>query len=100
MNGIIPNIPVGDISKDDFFLGNPIINSSAVIRKNLCYWRSELDGIVEDYDLWLTLRKKNKKFYNFVNVLVKHRIHQTSAFNSGGKNNTMVKDLLTWHREI
>ena len=99
MNGIIPEIPIGDISGFDFFSVNPVINSSAVIRKNLCYWRKEVDG-VEDYDLWLTLRKKNKKFYNFVNVLVKHRIHQTSAFNSGGKNNTMVKDLLTWHREI
>jgi hypothetical protein len=98
MNGIVPNIPVGDISQYNFFLGNPIINSSAIIRKPLCYWRSEVDG-VEDYDLWLNLRKKNMKFYNLGEILVKHRLHQTSAFNSGGKNNNMVEDLLQWHHK-
>ena len=82
--GIVPQIPTGDISDYDFSLVNPIINSSSVIRKELCYWN---ENGIEDYDLWLRLRKQNKKFFNFKEILVKHRIHNTSAFNSKGNNN-------------
>ena len=79
MNGIVPKIPLGDISNQDFRLVNPIINSSCIIRKELCYWGE--DG-VEDYELWARLRILNKKFYNFTEILVKHRIHPSSAFNT------------------
>ena len=94
--GIVPKIPIGDISNFDFSLVNPIINSSSIIKKSLCNWREMCDG-VEDYDLWLTLRKQNKKFYNHKQILVKHRIHSASAFNSKG-NNLKVSDLLLIHR--
>ena len=90
--GIVPCIPVGDISDFDFTLVNPIINSSALIRKNLCYWNPAWDGI-EDYDFWLRLRKQGNKFYNYNEILVKHRIHQASAFNAKGNHNR-VEDLL------
>jgi glycosyltransferase involved in cell wall biosynthesis len=93
--GVIPDIPVGDISKFNFSLVNPIINSSSIIRKELCYWNSNWDGI-EDYDLWLRLRKQNKKFYNFKEILVKHRIHNSSAFNAKGNDNK-VDNLLISH---
>lgn len=88
--GIIPSIPIGDISNFDFTLVNPIINSSALIRRKLCHWN---ENGIEDYDLWLKLRKKSCKFYNFYEVLVKHRIHNASAFNSKGNHNK-VADLL------
>jgi len=91
-NGIVPRIPEEDISDFDFKLVNPIINSSAIIRKELCYWDSSYDGI-EDYDLWLRLRKANSSFYNLRQILVKHRIHHSSAFNSKG-NHLMVAELL------
>ena len=93
--GIVPQIPVGDISKYDFYIVNPLINSSTLIRKELCYWNKVWDG-VEDYDMWLRLRKQNKKFYNFKEILVKHRIHNPSAFNSKG-NDTKVDNLLISH---
>lgn len=80
MNGIVPKIPLGDISNQDFKIVNPIINSSCIIRKELCDWGKE-DGL-EDYKLWINLRKLNKKFYNFSEILVKHRIHPSSAFNT------------------
>jgi teichuronic acid biosynthesis glycosyltransferase TuaG len=95
LNGITPNIPFGDISKYNFAHVNPIINSSSLIKKDLCYWNSVWDG-VEDYDIWLRLRKQNKKFYNFKEILVKHRIHKTSAFNSKGNDNK-VDSLLVNH---
>lgn len=87
-----PNLPVGDFSNFNFKLFNPIINSSSVIRKELCYWNNSIDG-VEDYDLWLKLKRDNKKFYNCSDILVKHRLHEGSAFNSNG-NSLMVQDLL------
>jgi len=92
-NNIVPPIPVGDISNFDFKIVNPIINSSSIIRKELCYWNCIWDGI-EDYDLWLRLRKQNCKFFNCEAILIKHRIHQASAFNSKGNNNK-VEHLLS-----
>ena len=38
-----PAIPVGDISQVDFFIFNPIINSSSVIKKDLCWWDGSLN---------------------------------------------------------
>ena len=91
--GIVPYIPVGDISNYDFSSVNPIINSSSVIRKELCHWN---ENGIEDYDLWLKLRNQNKKFFNFKEILVKHRIHTASAFNSKGNDNK-VDSLLVSH---
>ena len=92
--GIVPTIPLCDISEYDFFKGNPIINSSAIIRKSLCCWN---ENGIEDYDLWLKLRAQNKRFYNCFEILVKHRLHPASAFNSKG-NEKLVDTLLNSHR--
>ena len=91
-----PTIPLGDISSRDFFQANPVINSSSIVKKDLCHWVSRWDG-VEDYDLWLRLRKGGRRFYNVVDVLVRHRIHQSSAFNAQGNGNK-VPDLLAQHK--
>ena len=91
-NGIVPNIPIGDISNFDFRIVNPIINSSSIIKKGLCYWNPKLDCL-EDYDLWLRLRKIGKTFFNCHEILVRHRIHSSSAFNANGNINK-VNDLL------
>ena len=91
--GIVPFIPTEDISNFDFSTVNPIINSSCIIRKELCYWN---ENGVEDYDLWLRLRRLDKKFYNCKEILVKHRIHTASAFNAKGNDNK-VDDLLVSH---
>ena len=90
----IPNIPLGNITAHNFnFLQfNPVINSSVLLKKELCYWDEKWDG-VEDYHLWLKLWRQSKKFYNVEGVQVMHRIHRASAFNASG-NNLKVKDLL------
>ena len=88
------DIPTNDISNFDFTKTNPIINSSSVIRKELCFW---VENGIEDYELWLRLRKMGKKFYNCDEVLVKHRIHNTSAFNSKG-NDLLAHDLLNSYK--
>jgi glycosyltransferase involved in cell wall biosynthesis len=94
LNGVTPDIPFGNISNIDFSIVNPVINSSTIIRKELCYWNGGWDG-VEDYDIWLRLRKQNKKFFNFKQILVKHRIHNQSAFNANGNDNKVDSLLLS-----
>jgi glycosyltransferase involved in cell wall biosynthesis len=96
LHGVVPNIPTGDISDRNFFEFNPIINSSAIIKKEHCMWDGYWNGI-EDYNMWLQLRMKEKKFYNCEQILVKHRIHQSSAFNSKG-NGDRVPELLQKYR--
>jgi glycosyltransferase involved in cell wall biosynthesis len=91
LHGIVPSIPTGNISNNDFFQFNPIINSSAIIKKEHCIWDGSLQ--LEDYDMWLSLRMKQKRFYNCEEILVKHRIHEASAFNSKG-NGDRVPELL------
>ena len=96
MDGISPRIPLNDISHIDFSLCNPIINSSVIMRKEFCYWNSANDG-VEDYELWLALRKQGKRFYNCSDILVKHRIHQTSAFNTQNHSDKIKKLIEKYH---
>jgi len=89
--GTVPYIPTGDISNFDFLRVNPVINSSSIIRKSLCFWDNS-PNCVEDYDLWLRLWRSGKKFYNCSQILLKHRIHKTSAFNN--TNHNFVPELI------
>ena len=92
---IYPSIPLGDITNLDFFKVNPIINSSCLIKKNLCHWDPSWQ--IEDYDLWIRLWKNGHKFFNVESVQVLHRIHTDSAFNSNGNSNDVPK-LILHHR--
>jgi len=77
----IPSIPTGNLSNYDFLMNpNPIINSSALIRKDEAKWNE--NEYLEDFDLWLQLFHKKKKFFNVNEILVNHRIHPDSYFNS------------------
>ena len=87
-NDAIPSIPSGDITAFDFFKVNPVINSSCLLKKELCAWDGNFDG-VEDYDLWLRLWKQGRKFYNVNQIEVKHRIHRASAFNANGNDSKL-----------
>lgn len=64
---------------------NQIANTSAIFKKEVALeisgWREGLDGI-EDYDFWLKLMKKNKKFINIQEYMVFHRLHSNSNFNT------------------
>lgn len=92
-----PNIPTGDISTFDFLSVNPIINCSAVLKKDLATW-NEQNTILEDYELWLQLRLKNKKFYNIEETLCLHRIDKKSAFNNS--NSHYVYDLVEHYKTL
>lgn len=64
---------------------NQVSNTSAIFKKEIAKeiggWREGLDGI-EDYDFWLRLMRNNKIFVNIPEVLVHHRLHSNSNFNT------------------
>jgi len=74
-----PHIPFGDLSSHNFNSFNPIINSSVIVKKELATWT---ENFLEDYELWKKLKNENKTFFNLSEILVKHRIHINSYFNS------------------
>lgn len=87
-----PIIPIGDLTnKHNFFVVNPIINSSVILDKSLAFWDKDITVGVEDYDLWFKLWHMQKKFYNVDEVLCMHRIYKSSSFNNN--NDLHVNDL-------
>ena len=105
LHGLRPAIPLGKCihTRHDFLVqGNPMINSSVLIRCSSgnpggVYWDDRFRGL-EDYDLWIRMWRQGKQFYNVPVVLVKHRIHDQSAFNAHGQNAKQLADFLSWQR--
>ena len=64
---------------------NQIINSSCFVKtecfKEVGGWDPSVEGL-EDYDIWVKLAMRGKKFYNIQEDLTYHRIHSVSNFNS------------------
>ena len=82
-----PGIPTGNLKDFNFFSCNPIINCSAVLKKEFCTWCTDDQCFgVEDYDLWLRLKHENRTFYNIGEILCLHRIHRESFFNNSNQN--------------
>jgi hypothetical protein len=87
----VPQLPIGDLSNEDFFKVNPLLHSSVVLRKELAEWNPD-NRILEDYELWLRVRYQKKvKILNIPYVLLRHRIHPASYFNN--QNAEAVPDL-------
>jgi len=86
-----PPIPLGDITHShNIFSYNPIINSSAIIKKEDAIWDDEayihpVEGL-DDYSMWFKLYYLKRKFYNIDKILCFHRIHTNSAFNVSNDN--------------
>jgi glycosyltransferase involved in cell wall biosynthesis len=78
-----PQIPVGEITLDDFKTCNPMINSSILMRKELTNFTDRF--YLDDYDLWCRLALEGRRFYNLDDVLTLHRIHGASAYNASKK---------------
>jgi len=91
-----PVLPLGDLSNFNFFDYNPIINSSAIIKKELAKWNNNWNNNqkevgVEDYNLWLELFLLKKKFFNVSEILCLHRCYEQSHFNN--QNHLYVNEL-------
>lgn len=91
-----PNIPMGDISNEDFWKFNPLGNSCTTFHRKLLSeetWNPENSGL-DDYELWLTFRygRSDVKFWNCSEKLMKHRIYPTSSYNT--TNNDRLAEFL------
>ena len=86
-----PYLKTGFLKPSDLTCMNHIINSSMLIKKTLAVWDALYTG-VEDYELWLRLNQQGCNFYNIHHILVHHRIHKNSSFNS--KNQDRPMDLI------
>ena len=82
------NIEVGEITYERIFFHNCFINSSVIMRREDVDFD---DVFLDDYNMWLKMLPKKRKFYNVAEVLVFHRLHKESFFN--GKNNGDVNKL-------
>lgn len=89
-NGNRQGIPRIEISHHDIcnlskIGNNQIPNTSAIFKKSKAIeiggWREDIDGI-EDYDFWLRLIRKGCNFFNHPDILVLHRLHSRSNFNT------------------
>ena len=78
-----PRLPCGWIPSDAWRSGNPLINSSVLMRRELAHWEDRFG--LDDYDLWIRLSLAGKKLYNLAEPLTYHRIHAASAFNGKGR---------------
>jgi len=78
-----PVLPSGWISREMVAKGNPIINSSVMLRRELATWEDRFG--LEDYDLWIRLSKERRAIFTIPHILVHHRIHKASAFNGTGR---------------
>jgi teichuronic acid biosynthesis glycosyltransferase TuaG len=88
----IPQLYLGDIIESNFSDINTIINSSSMINRKGrdISWDPSWDG-VEDYELWIRLIRGGWTFFNIDDMLVKHRIHRDSFFNT--KNSGLSESL-------
>jgi teichuronic acid biosynthesis glycosyltransferase TuaG len=94
----IPYIPWGDVQKEVFNEINPIINSSVCINKTDAYW-DPVYNCLEDYDMWLRLNSEGKTFFNFPEILVLHRIHKDSYFNTSNNQDNIKKELMEKYKK-
>lgn len=85
-----PQIPKGWICSQDILMANPLINSSVLIRTEVCkklQWRyTDMCWGMEDYDFWMRAEREGYKLWNVDDPLVLHRIHASSAFNTRSQN--------------
>lgn len=82
-----PNLSINhdEIKSKSLSGDNNLANTSVIFKKECAFevngWATDLDGI-EDFDFWLKLIRNNKKIINVNEVLVLHRLHSKSNFNT------------------
>jgi hypothetical protein len=76
-------LPPGMLTVDDFTKLNPLIHSSILIKRELAIYTN--DFVAYDYDCWVRNIKNGTNIFNINNILVLHRIHNKSFYNTSGK---------------
>ena len=85
-------LPIGYVDPQVLQTFNPIINSSAMIKRQYCKWIYNEDNMgVEDFYMWMEISLQGGKLFNLPEFLTWHRIHTTSAFNSKGYSDNNIR---------
>ena len=72
------DIEKGEISYNQIFFHNCVINSSVIMKKK--FYTGE-DVLLDDYNLWFCAIEQGATFYNLPEILTNHRVHNDSHFN-------------------
>lgn len=67
-------VPHGAFAIERLRRENAVLNSSALIRRELAHWEP-MDEPLEDYELWLRLASEGRRFYNLPETLTFIRCH-------------------------
>jgi len=73
----------GMLTVNDFVKSNPLIHSSILIKREFAVYSDEF--VAYDYDCWVRNITNDTKIFNINNILVLHRIHSKSFYNTSGK---------------
>jgi hypothetical protein len=76
-------LPPGMLTIDDFAKFNPLIHSSILLKREYAIYSDEF--VAYDYDCWIRNVKNGVNVFNINNILVLHRIHSKSFYNTSGK---------------
>lgn len=88
-----PTLPSEYIEPSLLGTVNPMINSSVLLHRSWCRWRYVEGGYgMEDYELWMRMVLAGGRLYNVGRILVDHRVHPTSAFNSQHQDPRFLQD--------
>jgi len=79
----VPALPYGFITIDILSKINPVVNSSAIMKKEVAFWEDRFG--LEDYDLWFRCLLNSKKIYTISEPFIYHRVYKESYFNSSGR---------------
>jgi glycosyltransferase involved in cell wall biosynthesis len=81
-----PALPGGWVEPSVLRSLNPIVNSSAIVQREVArrhLWSNAFHGL-DDYDLWIRIAQEGGRLYNIPFHLTHHRLHGGSAFNGKG----------------
>lgn len=76
------NVPLGPVTLEYLRRQNGILNSSALIRRELAHWEP-MDEPIEDYELWLRLASEGRRLCNCYGVLTFIRCHPAQWSHAG-----------------
>lgn len=76
------DVESGELSGWHFDSHNPIVQMSAMLKREDARWDESFARGVYDFALWKRLMLAGRRFFNVPKVLVQHRIHKGSTYNT------------------
>jgi glycosyltransferase involved in cell wall biosynthesis len=86
------DVPIGRLNANHFRRGNPVMSTSAVMRKSdVLKFDPAYRDWAFDYKLYVDLWNAGRKFYAIPDVLTLHRLHTGSTYNTRDKPEVLAR---------